>query len=181
MHEEFVQSRSTSAASCHTCCPNDAKHTFRQVNKHEPSEQLSRYTNGEVRSAARTSSMYSYQASSQCGDSGCSAGAIKMDARTGNSQNIEDEHVDRPNKKVWRPNVSPCCRCGWRELPVINVRICKELCLTAHCVIKVLTLWSSQTRFLHLCINYIHTKCIKMRNPVMYAYIYIHIYIYTCI
>jgi hypothetical protein len=29
-------------ASCHTCCPNGAKHTFRWVDKHAPSEQLCR-------------------------------------------------------------------------------------------------------------------------------------------
>jgi len=41
-YEQSVQPRSTAAASRHTGCPNDAKHTFRPVNKHAPSEQLRR-------------------------------------------------------------------------------------------------------------------------------------------
>ena len=41
-YEQSVQPRSTAAASRHTGCPNDAKHTFRPVNKHEPSKQLRR-------------------------------------------------------------------------------------------------------------------------------------------
>jgi len=41
-YEQSVQPRSTAAASRHTGCPNDTKHTFRPVNKHAPSEQLRR-------------------------------------------------------------------------------------------------------------------------------------------